>query len=919
MQFQALENPSLLLCARCGRTGKTQWKKCPQCHGYAVGTTKRGRFLYWGYPLDGFNLTLAKYRRIFNKIRWISVLLVALNFFVWGVLISVRARSVVTIPALSTQTIPIAAQLLLWCGCAALSYVVYRSIREHPAVSLVEHFLFDQKENQSDGVLSSWEKIPKQALRQKINIADTVTPEALEVLSGAYFIAAQNGYNQVTPIHLLYALLSTNRISNIFVRLGVSPQQLQKELSALFHKDTTSTGGVHSAPTVTDAVYGSIFVAYEEAYQSRQVYVGAIELFVAVVGLTTELQELLYDVGIDTTKLANVVAWARTRERLFREYTQARHMAHQRSKHGMDRAMTALATPHLDAFSEDITRLAQFDQLETCVARDAEIDELFQVVAGGARRVLVVGDFGVGKRTIIEGVAEKMIEENVPKALSDKRLVRISISELLAGTTPAGVIERIEGIVYEAARARNVILFIHNIHELFGITAGSNDQSLDVAGSLVEFIERSGIITFATTTSDAYSHMVSNSKLGTVFTKVEIKEMTQNQAIQVLENKAGAIEYKQEVFFAYESIEKAVVLAEKFLHDQALPGNALEIILETASAVRSKKGAHTLITGEDVATVVAHKTHIPVTTVTADESTKLLNLEKAMHERVVGQDEAVTLVASALRRARAEMRSAKRPIANFLFLGPTGVGKTELAKTIAEVYFGGESRMIRLDMSEYQDKSGIYRLIGQPGEKGNGILTEAVRHTPFTLLLLDEIEKADRDILNLFLQVMDDGRLTDSTGHVVDFTNVILIATSNAGTSYVQEQLRAGIGSEAIKERLLHGELKEYFRPEFLNRFDGIVLFKALDQEGIKHIAALMLKSVAKDLEAKGVELVVTDEALEYLASVGFDPEFGARPMRRVLQERVENQLADLVLAGKLKRRDVIEVGAQGKVTLKTV
>jgi ATP-dependent Clp protease ATP-binding subunit ClpA len=263
------------------------------------------------------------------------------------------------------------------------------------------------------------------------------------------------------------------------------------------------------------------------------------------------------------------------------------------------------------------------------------------------------------------------------------------------------------------------------------------------------------------------------------------------------------------------------------------------------------------------------------------------------------------------------MRSSSRPIANFLFLGPTGVGKTELAKTIASVYFGSEEKMTRLDMSEYQDKASIYRLIGAPGEKGTGILTEAVRKSPFTLLLLDEIEKADKDILNLFLQVMDDGRLTDSVGRVVDFTNVILIATSNAGTSFVQEQMRAGTASEIIKEKLLHGELKQYFRPEFLNRFDGIVLFKALTKPDIKKVAAIMMKRIEKDLENKGVLLEVTDQALDFLADVGFDPEFGARPMRRALQERVENKLAEMILSNKLKRKDTVVIGAGGEISVK--
>ncbi|MBP7992790.1 MAG: ATP-dependent Clp protease ATP-binding subunit, partial [Candidatus Magasanikbacteria bacterium] len=300
---------------------------------------------------------------------------------------------------------------------------------------------------------------------------------------------------------------------------------------------------------------------------------------------------------------------------------------------------------------------------------------------------------------------------------------------------------------------------------------------------------------------------------------------------------------------------------------------------------------------------------IPSESISEDESAKLMRLEDSMHKRVVGQSEAVTMVASALRRARAEIRSKNRPIANFLFLGPTGVGKTELAKTIADVYFGSEDRMIRVDMSEYQDKTSMYRLIGQPGQQGTGLLTEAVREKPFSLILLDELEKADPNILNLFLSVFDDGRLTDSVGRVIDFTNTIIIATSNAGTGFIQEAVRAQMPVAEIREQLLRKELKQYYRPEFLNRFDGVIVFTPLTRAEIKQVAGFMLKRVAKDLETRGVELRVEDAALEALAEVGFDPEFGARPMRRAIQDKVEDPLAELVLSGKLRRRDILVLG----------
>ncbi len=295
-----------------------------------------------------------------------------------------------------------------------------------------------------------------------------------------------------------------------------------------------------------------------------------------------------------------------------------------------------------------------------------------------------------------------------------------------------------------------------------------------------------------------------------------------------------------------------------------------------------------------------------------------MRLESEMHNRVIGQEEAVTLVANALRRSRAEIRTGKRPIANFLFLGPTGVGKTELTKTIAEVYFGSEDQMIRMDMSEYQDTNSMYRMIGRPGEQGTGVLTEAVRQKPFSLILLDEIEKADPNILNLFLQVMDDGRLTDSVGRVIDFTNSIVIATSNAGTQFVQDQLRACVTSDQIKTQLIHGELKDHFRPEFLNRFDAIVLFQALTQDQIGSVARLILGGIGKKLEERGIVLEVTDSGVATLAAAGFDPEFGARPLRRVIQDRVENSIAGLLLQNQVHRKDTIVIDENG-VHVRTV
>ncbi len=918
MLFEKNQPQNILICSTCHSTGTVNFHNCPECGGLAMGVSIRGKFLFWGYPLTRYHLALSKARRIFNKVRLVTVLILGLNFWFWFGFSIYRSGSFFAIVnnLLKGNLVVLKTLLpsihLFWLGTICLLYLWTLLARSKKHSVIVEKYNYNLApvDQPKELVLNNWVEARKVSRSKRMNISMAYTEEARMVLSEAYRIADVNGYDSVTPTHLFYALLSFNRIANIFIRLGIPAHTIQSQLGLSLKKEKVK--GL-TMPLPADDLAQILFQAYEEAYLAHQEYVSVTELLLATVKESPSLQEILFALNIDKQKLQNVVEWVRIRERLYREYQSHRRSSAGHSKKGMDKAMTAVQTPFLNQFSEDMTLGALYGNAEPCIAREKELEEIFRVVEGGQSNVILVGDSGVGKKSIMEGLSEKMVADDVPARLKDKRLVRLSVSSLLAGTTPSGAVERLLSIVNEIGRARNIILFIHNIHDLIGVTTGA-EGGLDVANSLAEKLSGGHFLTFATTDSDAYAKHIVSSPLGNVFTKVEIREMDENQAIQVLESKVGYVEYKNNVFFSYDAIAKSVSLAHRFLHDIYLPGSALEIMTEAATYTHNHKGPNSLVTGEEVGVVVAEKTHIPASTVSADESQKLLNLEEEMHKRVVGQTEAVNLVANALRRARAEIRSTSRPIANFLFLGPTGVGKTELAKTIAEVYFGGEQNMIRIDMSEYQDKSGIYRLIGTPGEKGSGILTEAVRHNPFALLLLDEVEKADKDILNIFLQVMDDGRLTDSTGRVVDFTNVILIATSNAGTTYVQEQLHAGLSSEAIKERMLHGELGQYFRPEFLNRFDGIVLFKSLDREAIMKVAGMMLKRVAKDLEAKGIELKIEEGALAFLADVGFDPDFGARPMRRAIQERIENNLAELVLSGKLGRRDMVVIGQGGEV-----
>ncbi|MBT3538725.1 ATP-dependent Clp protease ATP-binding subunit [Candidatus Parcubacteria bacterium] len=909
MLFTKNEQLNVLGCETCKNSGYVKFRTCSKCKGMSMGQMNGEDFIYFGEPLTKYHITIRKARRILNGFRIIGAVIFWLGFwglFFWPIYAKDRWDTIFTIDYWFNQIDT--TKSFFWLGIIALSYLWYRIIKGNEPEPEMEYKNKDYEQTGPEINLEmqdiDWAGVKKISHKKKIDFSQFLTDDARQVLERAYMLALEQKSPEVTSMHIFHSLLSASNISGVFIRLGISIKKLQAKIAQTFEH----AQGEEVVPVLSSNVSQLLFHAYKTSREFRDNHVRSTELLVATVNQSEPIQEILYDLDVDAQKLTNVVEWVRIREKLYEQYHKFRRAAAGVSKHGMDRAMTAVATPFLNNYSQDLTIAAKFGHLTTCVARDKEIDEIFRIVEAGRQNVILVGNHGVGKMAIIEGIVQRMIEGNIPKRLHDRRFVQISTSSLLAGTTVSGAQERLIKIMNEVSRAKNIILFINNLHDLTGMT-DSQGEGLDMSEALAEHLGGGQFLMFATTLPDGYNKNIVNTEIGTLFTKVDVKEMDTNQAIQVLESKAGSVEYKHKVFFSYDAIEQSVVLASKFFYDQNLPESAIGLMSEVASFVHSSKGENHLVEANDVGKIVSDKTGVPVTSITENESEKLMRLEEEMHKRVVGQDLAVEMVASALRRARADIRSEKRPIANFLFLGPTGVGKTELAKTIANVYFGGEQRMIRIDMSEYQDKSGIYRLIGQPGQQGTGILTEAIRQNPFSLVLLDEMEKADPDVLNLFLQVFDDGRLTDSVGRVVDFTNAIIIATSNAGTSYVQDQMNQGVDIETIREHLIRGELKKYYRPEFLNRFDGIVLFKALTRDEIKTIAGLMLKRVAKDLEARGVELRVEDAALEALADVGFDPEFGARPMRRAIQDRVENYLAELILQGKLERRDVLILG----------
>lgn len=730
------------------------------------------------------------------------------------------------------------------------------------------------------------------------DIAPLFRPGVRRGIEEAVLLAERFHHAEISAFHLFVGVLNQEGVPLLFSRLGVAFSDIQESLVRRLSLLPSGT----DSPVFSKESERVLLLAFQHAVAERSSSVGAMDVILTAFEADAFVRELLFDKEIDAPKLTNAVAWIRINERLRERYQSYRRAAFFKPTGPMNRSMTSVATPNLDAYGEDLTTAAVRGALPLLVGREKEMEELFRVMEGGRESVVLVGPEGVGKRTLLAGIAERMVEERVPSAFQDRRLVALHIPSMLSGVSIEQAQERLLRALVDVAQAKNIILAIPDIDRLPD----------PLAALLVDVLERGITFAIATTSQTAYVSTVERSILGRAFQKVLVPEPAEDAAIQMLESHIGEIEHEHSVVFSYAGVEAAVKLSDRYLHDQALPDKAIEVAREAALFASKERGPRARVGVEDVSRVLADKTGVPLTNVKQDERNTLLNLEKTLHERVIGQEEAVKAVSSALRRARTDLRSGNRPISTFLFLGPTGVGKTELAKAVAAAYFGSERSMLRFDMSEYQDTIGVEKLIGRIGE--GGVLTEAVRKAPFSIVLLDEFEKAHSDILNLFLQVFDDGRLTDGAGRTIDFTNTIIVATSNAGSAYVQEAIQRGETTETIHTHLLEEELKGIYRPELLNRFDGVIVFKPLTFDDVVQIAYLMVGQLGSRLEPKGLFFRATDEAVIELARKGFDPKFGARPLRRVVQEEVENAIAKALLEGRAARRDTIVLQPGGMV-----
>ncbi len=861
-----------------------------------------GRFLYFDHPikksLSAMNFLKDKIYRLGNFLARLLIFAGWLSFAAWLYFNQeVILNNPVQLVFFWRDFDPFILFFLLslWLDL----FVIYRNSEKRAAAKKIDY--------------SSFESTSKKKGR-RFNVAKAFSDKALSIIEESYFLAEKIGLEQAGCLHLFRSMLADKEVQNLFIRLNVDAK---KFISLLDRNLNNNVSGDDNGAKLSKSLEEVLILAFIDAHNAGQDNVDVLNIVPYCYDRDELLAEILDEVEIDGDKISNTVAWFRVSRQLVERQKAFRSSAVFKPGGNMNRSYTAIATPTLDQFSHDLTVEAKFGGLDFCVGRRDEIEDIFEDFAGGHNGLLLVGATGVGKTAIINGLAQLMVEEKVPKFLKDKRLIELDVPLIVSGADPSIAQERLLSSISEANRSGNIILYIDNIENLIGISSGSQ-ESLDLSEVLAEAIRRKHIYCLASATTKNHSSYIEGRALGEAMTTIGVEEPERNEAIRILESKVGFLESKYGIYIVYGALEAAVDMSEKYLKDKSLPLKAISLLEKAASvaAARAANNPEDVFCGqEEVAKAISDLTGIPATKVSESESEKLLNLESEIHRRLIGQEEAVKAVAASLRRARTQLKDAKRPIASFLFLGPTGVGKTELAKAVSEVYFGDEDYMIRLDMSEYQEADSVAKMIGDQ-DGALGYLTEAVRKKPFSLILFDEVEKAHPDILNLFLQMLDDGRLTDGQGRTISFTESIIIATSNIGALFIQEQIKAKTSLAIIKQALIDEHLNRHMRPELINRFDGIVVFAPLTEANVVSIAALMLKKIKADLAKKGLGLKADKDGVAILAKEGYDPKFGARPLRRLLQDRVEDVIASKILSGELRRRDTVVIDNLAEISI---
>jgi ATP-dependent Clp protease ATP-binding subunit ClpC len=801
-----------------------------------------------------------------------------------------------------------------------------------------------------------------------MTIADRLSKQANNLLQEAAQKAGELGRSEVDTEHLLYALADSDVVKTLLGQFKIDEAELRRQIDKDARRgEGKPEGEIGVSPRLKDAL-NRAFVASNELGHS---YVGPEHL---LIGLAEEGEGMAADI---------LRKYGLTPQALRQQVT---NVVGKGAEEG--RVETPSNTPDLDEFSRDLTKAAREGKLDPVIGRAREIETTIEVLARRKKNnPVLIGEPGVGKTAIIEGLAQRIVAGEVPEALRGKRLVELNINSMVAGSKYRGEFEeRIQKVLKEIeANKDDLVLFIDEIHTIVGAGQGGGEGGLDIANTFKPALARGELNLIGATTLNEYQKYIEkDAALERRFQPVYVDEPTVAQTIMILRGLRDTLESHHKVTITDEAIIAAAELSDRYITGRFMPDKAIDLIDQAAARVkisatarpidvqeleseveqikreldyasarkqfdraaalkkelegkqteldelleiwkRDRASATAEVRADHVAQIVSKLTGVPVTELTAEEKDKLLAMEDRLHERVIGQDEAIKAVADAVRLARAGLREGSAPTATFLFLGPTGVGKTELAKALAGTVYGDEDAMIRIDMSEYGERHAVARLVGAPpgyvGYEEGGQLTEKVRRRPYSVVLLDEIEKAHPDVYNILLQVFDDGRLTDGKGRVVDFTNTIIIATSNLGSDIIQKNLKKRGTKDfdpAKQKSELMEVLRHHFRPEFINRIDEIIVFHSLNKEEIRQIVELQLKRVASTALTQGVELEYDSSVVDHFAAVGYQPEYGARELRRLIRSELETELARAMLSGSVEDGDKVRVlwsGEKQKIT----
>lgn len=741
----------------------------------------------------------------------------------------------------------------------------------------------------------------------RFNLADFLSFESAMAVSDSIKFARARKLAEIDSSVLSYFILKDNKELNfIFSRFLLDLKEIRKA----FKNHLKDLKKIEKFKRIySNDFQQTILKSFEVAQIKEHRRVETGDIITALAENNPVFKKILVDYKIKVEDIQNLSWWL---ESLKKEIAKKRKFWEWENlirKGSLAKDWAAGYTVTLDKFGVDLSKKARAQGFPKVIGHQTELKAMERILARREiNNVLLVGEPGVGRKNIVEDLATKSILGKLHAEVNYKRVVQLDLSLVATATKSPEEAELIlDEIFQEIVKAGNVILVIDEFHNYLG--GAARPGVLDISGVISKYLHLPRFqIVALTTFVGLHKYIEQNPSILSLFEKIEVSEISENETLMILEGLTLVLEQKYKIFVSYPALRDIIKFSDKYIQDVPFPKKAIDLLDEIMVYVSSRK--EKVVRSEHVAKIFSEKTEIPIGEVEKEEKEKLLDLENLIHQRIVNQEEAVKEVSAALRRARAEITIRKGPMGAFLFLGPTGVGKTETAKALAAIYFGSEEKMIRLDMSEFQATKDIPRLIGSPGEEG--LLTTKVREDPFSLILLDEFEKAHPNILNLFLQVFDEGHLTDGLGRKVNFQNAIIIATSNAGYLVILEAIKSKTPFPEIKDKLFEHLFKnQIFRPELINRFDAAIIFKSLTKENLLKIAELMLAKSKNNLEKKDIEFVITQELKEKIVELSYDPTFGAREMRRVIQDKVENVLAEAILREDLKRGDRVKISPE--------